>query len=167
MGSDGGLKVNERMETSIESIYACGDACTAGWKPSPHWFQMRLWNQACQMGDYTARSMWSSHLSQPIELDFCFELFAHITKFFNYKVILLGKYDARDLGNDYQLLLRWTEGEEYVKLVLHDNRVYGALLIGETDLEETFENLIVNQIDVSQYGEDLLNPDIDIEDYFD
>lgn len=46
-------------------------------------------------------------------------------------------------------------------------RVQGALLIGETDLEETFENLILNQIDVSMFGENLINPDIDIEDYFD
>ena len=56
---------------------------------------------------------------------------------------------------------------EYVKIVIHEGKVYGALLIGETDLEETFENLILNQIDVSPFGEDLINPDIDIEDYFD
>lgn len=43
----------------------------------------------------------------------------------------------------------------------------GAVLIGETDLEETFENLILNQMDLTVYGEELLNPDIDIEDYFD
>ena len=43
----------------------------------------------------------------------------------------------------------------------------GAVLIGETNMEETFENLILNQMDLSVYGEDLLNPDIDIEDYFD
>ncbi len=43
----------------------------------------------------------------------------------------------------------------------------GAVLIGETDLEETFENLILNQMDLSHYGADLLDPNIDIEDYFD
>lgn len=43
----------------------------------------------------------------------------------------------------------------------------GAVLIGETDLEETFENLILNQMDLTPYGEELLNPNIDIEDYFD
>ena len=46
-------------------------------------------------------------------------------------------------------------------------RMQGAILIGETDLEETFENLILNQIDLSVYGVDLLDPNIDIEDYFD
>lgn len=43
----------------------------------------------------------------------------------------------------------------------------GAVLIGEADLEETFENLILNQMDLTAYGEELLNPNIDIEDYFD
>lgn len=66
-----------------------------------------------------------------------------------------------------EILTRVTPGHEYVKLVVVGGRVKGAMLIGETDLEETFENLILNQLDVSQYGEALLDPDVDIEDYFD
>ena len=56
---------------------------------------------------------------------------------------------------------------EYIKCVMVEGRMQGAVLIGETDMEETFENLILNHMDLSEYGEDLLNPDIDIEDYFD
>jgi hypothetical protein len=111
IAEDGGLKVNDKLETSVKDIYATGDACTASWDFAPHWFQMRLWDQAFQMGDYAARSMWSSFDRLPIQLDFCFELFAHITSFFSYKVILLGNFDSRGLGNDYQLLLRVTEGK--------------------------------------------------------
>lgn len=48
--------------------------------------QMRLWTQARQMGWYAGRCMAARVLSETIELDFCFELFSHITKFFNYKV---------------------------------------------------------------------------------
>ncbi len=48
--------------------------------------KMRLWTQARQMGWYAARCMAADVLEEPIELDFCFELFSHITKFFNYKV---------------------------------------------------------------------------------
>lgn len=66
-----------------------------------------------------------------------------------------------------QILFQFFKGVEYIKIVIYEGRVHGALLIGETELEETFENLILNQIDVSAYGEDLINPDIDIEDYFD
>ena len=52
-------------------------------------------------------------------------------------------------------------------MVIKDGRMHGAILIGETDLEETFENLILNQIDISAFKDDLLDPNIDIEDFFD
>ncbi|CAH2278556.1 pyridine nucleotide-disulfide oxidoreductase domain-containing 1 isoform X2 [Pelobates cultripes] len=155
------------MRTSLPDIYAAGDICTASWKRSALWQQMRLWTQARQMGWYAAKCITADLLGQDIEMDFCFELFAHITKFFNYKVILLGKYNAQGLGTDHELMLRCTKGMEYVKVVMQNGRMMGAVLIGETDLEETFENLILNQMDLSQYGENLLDPNIDIEDYFD
>ncbi|XP_044133987.1 pyridine nucleotide-disulfide oxidoreductase domain-containing protein 1 [Bufo gargarizans] len=167
LGDDGGLRVDDHMRTSVKNVYAAGDVCTAGWTPSPHWQQMRLWTQARQMGWYAAKCMAADRLDEAIDMDFCFELFAHVTKFFNYKVILLGKYNAQGLGTDHELLLRCTKGQEYVKVVMQNGRMMGAVLIGETDLEETFENLILNQMDLSAYGEDLLDPNIDIEDYFD
>lgn len=167
IGEDGGLKVDDHMRTSVPNVYAAGDICTAAWTPSPLWQQMRLWTQARQMGWYAAKCMVADHLGEKIEMDFCFELFAHVTKFFNYKVILLGKYNAQGLALDYELMLRCTKGQEYVKVVMQNGRMVGAVLIGETDLEETFENLILNQMDLSAYGENLLDPNIDIEDYFD
>uniref|UniRef100_I3N9Q1 Pyridine nucleotide-disulfide oxidoreductase domain-containing protein 1 n=1 Tax=Ictidomys tridecemlineatus TaxID=43179 RepID=I3N9Q1_ICTTR len=167
LGEDGGLKVNDHMHTSLPDIYAAGDICTASWQPSPVWQQMRLWTQARQMGWYAAKCMAAASLGDSIDMDFSFELFAHVTKFFNYKVVLLGKYNAQGLGSDHELMLRCTKGQEYVKVVMQNGRMMGAVLIGETDLEETFENLILNQMDLSSYGEDLLDPNIDIEDYFD
>ncbi|XP_029463390.1 pyridine nucleotide-disulfide oxidoreductase domain-containing protein 1 [Rhinatrema bivittatum] len=167
IAEDGGLKVDTHMCTSIPDIYAAGDVCTASWEYSPHWQQMRLWTQARQMGWYAAKCMAADICGEPIELDFCFELFAHVTKFFNYKVVLLGKFNAQGLGLNHDLMLRCTKGHEYVKVVMQNGRMMGAVLIGETDLDETFENLILNQMDLSAYGEDLLDPNIDIEDYFD
>jgi NAD(P)H-nitrite reductase large subunit len=69
------------------------------------------------------------------------------------------------LKNSYSLFLKL--GVEYLKLVVQDGKLHGAVLIGDTEMEETFENLILNQLDISRYGENLLNPDIDIDDYFD
>uniref|UniRef100_A0A672HI95 Pyridine nucleotide-disulfide oxidoreductase domain-containing protein 1 n=1 Tax=Salarias fasciatus TaxID=181472 RepID=A0A672HI95_SALFA len=167
VADDGGLRVDDHMRTSESDVYAAGDVCTACWEHSPLWQQMRLWTQARQMGWYAGRCMAAHVLSEKIELDFCFELFSHITKFFNYKVVLLGKFNGQGLGSEHELLVRCTKGQEYVKVVLSNGRMVGAVLIGETDLEETFENLILNQMDLTPYGEDLLNPNIDIEDYFD
>jgi hypothetical protein len=66
-----------------------------------------------------------------------------------------------------EIWTRITPEEEYVKLIIYSGKIIGALLIGDTDLEEVFENLILNELDVTRYGMNLLDPDIDIEDYFD
>lgn len=102
-----------------------------------------------------------------VEQDFCFEFFGHVTKLFGFQIVLLGRYNGQGLGTDYEALVRVTKDREYIKLVLVDGRLKGALLIGETGLEETFENLLLNQLDLTPFGDDILNPDIDIEDYFD
>jgi len=167
VGDDGGILVDECLRTSAPDIYAAGDIITANWTPATHWFQMRLWTQARQMGIMAAKMMVAHSQEEVIDQDFCFEMFAHVTRFFDYKVVLLGLYNGQKLDNQYEVLLRVTPGLEYVKTVMKDGKMQGAVLIGETDLEETFENLILNQLDLSSYGEELLNPDIDIEDYFD
>ena len=35
-----------------------------------------------------------------------------MTQFFGFKVVLLGRYNAQGLGNDYEILLRCTKGEQ-------------------------------------------------------
>ena len=51
-------------------------------------------------------------------------------------------------------------------LVLHST-VQGAVLVGETELEETFEHLILDGLDLTRYGPDLLAPDVELEMIFD
>lgn len=53
------------------------------------------------------------------------------------------------------------------QVVLLGGRVRGAMLIGDTGLEETFENLILSGTNVSDVGADLLSLDVDVEDFFD
>ena len=55
---------------------------------------------------------------------------------------------------------RITEEKEYVKVITAVFRVHGAVLIGDTDLEEVIENLILNQTDISQIEDNLLDPSV-------
>lgn len=66
-----------------------------------------------------------------------------------------------------EIWVRISAGKEYLKLVVLSGRLIGAMLIGNVELSETFENLILNQTDISHIGIDILNPDVDVEDYFD
>ena len=46
--------------------------------------------------------------------------------------------------------------------------MHGAMLVGDTELEEVMEHLILNQVDVTPFGADLLNDAaVDLADYFD
>ena len=60
-----------------------------------------------------------------------------------------------------------TDTSTFVRVLLHKNKMVGAVLLGNTDLEETFENLILDQIDLARFGASLLDPEVDLEDYFD
>ena len=72
---------------------------------------MRLWSQARQMGMYAAKCMSADRLGQPLLQDFCFEMFAHVTRLLGHKLILLGLFNGQRLGTDYTALIRMTPGQ--------------------------------------------------------
>lgn len=168
LSEDGGIFVDNNMRSNINDIYAAGDVCSPSFTETKHWFPMKLWTQGWQMGAYSGKCIVENFKNQDLLADICFELFTHATTFFGFKVCLLGCYNAQNLKADKcELLFRCTRGVEYIKIVLKDDRVQGAILIGETDLEETVENLILNQLNVGFIKDHLLDPNVDIEDYFD
>jgi len=40
LADDGGIKVNDKMQTSVQDVYAAGDVCNASWEHAPHWLQV-------------------------------------------------------------------------------------------------------------------------------
>mmetsp|Transcript_45434 Transcript_45434/g.144506 ORF Transcript_45434/g.144506 Transcript_45434/m.144506 type:complete len:237 (+) Transcript_45434:3-713(+) len=175
LAEDGGVLVDAELLSSAPHVHAAGDVCTLPHaRERPQWFQMRLWTQGRVMGMYAAHCMCG--VADELALGFNFELFTHVTKFLGLKVVLLGLYNGQHLEEeaeeDVVTYVRSTGGGEgraatFVRVLLARGRMQGAVLIGETGLEETFENLILNGIDLSVYGPELLDPEIDLEDYFD
>ena len=222
--------VDSRMATSCPNVYAAGDCChytpsrggglgdkdqqDGGGGDSENWHQMKLWSQARILGRFAAQCMCDKDEENGGNASL--KLFAHLTHFFGYKVVLLGRYNAQGFpepvvlevkatnfaspqlqavsdthrvvvvdeddgtsraclmgshnctqASDLTVYYRMCPGDHYIKVVVHQHRVIGALLLGDTDLEEVFENLILNGTDVSGYGVDILNPNVDLEDYFD
>jgi len=64
------------------------------------------------MGHYAGKCMlaYANNEQDSLMMDFCFELFAHTTKFFNMKVVLLGNYHESDMKK-YENLIRVTPGK--------------------------------------------------------
>lgn len=191
LAPDGGILVDRLMRTNLPDVYAAGDCCTpytnrleqVDWLTgeiemqfkqnqiqTEHWHQIRLWTQARQMGIFMANSIAIAVKKQRLEdvaLHSCFDLFTHITSFFGFKVILIGLFNGQHLDDRYEMLVRVEENKQYVKVLVKDGKLKGCILIGDTDLEETFENLIINQLDISDIKETILENIVDLEDYFD
>lgn len=55
----------------------------------------------------------------------------------------------------------------FVRVLLLRGRMVGAVLVGETELEETFENLILDCLDLAGLGPALLNPAVELDHVFD
>jgi hypothetical protein len=77
-----------------------------------------------------------------------------------------------DSANEIEVQLRIVPNEQYAKLMLFRGRLVGAILIGDTGLDETVENLITNRLNLrvvqgSDQSINVLDPTVDIEDYFD
>lgn len=115
---DGWLAVDCRFRASEPGVYAAGDGCEVDSsldrrcpevrESGPtEWLQMRLWSQAKTMGQFAARNMiedwesggvnkgqagWTPYPADPsMSSAFPFQLFTHVTRFFGFRVILLGR----------------------------------------------------------------------------
>jgi NAD(P)H-nitrite reductase large subunit len=101
--------------------------------------------------------------------------FTHVTRFLGKKVVLLGLYNGQKLQQQRRedvmmysrVLDEGTPSATFVRVLLLRGKMQGAVLIGDTDLEETFENLILDGLDLSQFGPALLDPDIELDHVFD
>lgn len=169
---DRGVVIDEQMRTSVPYIYAAGDVVSCDkWTHSDLWFQMRLWVQARQMGHYAGKCIVEHLANRDPSIYFNFDCFTHCTTFFGYKLILLGRYNLQHFAQDEspkcEIIARVNPSKDYVKLIIKEGRIIGAVLVGESGLEETVENLIQDQIDVSAYKDQILDGTVDIEDYFD
>ena len=176
-GSDGGIGVDATFRALGDgvgdSVFAAGDAACCDARRldrATRWFPMRLWNQARVSGTYAARVMVGE--ADADAWGFNFELFTHVTRFFGVKVILLGLYNAQTLEDEPESeLVSYSRRDDvastFARVLLLRGKMVGAVLLGDTDLEETFENLILNGTDLTRFGPSLLDPETDVGDYFD
>ncbi|KAI6184190.1 hypothetical protein M3Y97_00569700 [Aphelenchoides bicaudatus] len=159
VADDSSIEVNENMRTNIDGTYACGDIATIKRKETPRtWKQMRLWTQARITGLFAGRCM----ADPDLQLDSWFEMFSHVTTFAGQKIVLLGDFLAET--NDVEHVF----GEHTLtRIVIENNRIIGAILVGDTGLDEVFETLILNSFNVSDLPRPIVNQQIDLADYFD
>lgn len=150
------------MQTTLRNVYAAGD-CTHMIDGGESWTQMRVWSQAFVAGRAAGMEMGRIAGGEGYA-GLEFEVFAHATRFFGKRVVLLGRFEGvENHGKTYE---RVGDGEIIRVHVVH-GRVRGAVLVGDTDCAEVFENLIISGLDVAFLGDRIVDKDVELDEFFD
>lgn len=161
--TDKALLVNEYLETNLPDIYAAGD-CAQTWDPwvGQHILDV-LWPTAVAQGRVAARNMAGARepYAKGLSFNACLLFGLHITAIGQ----LGGSRDAdepevvqhisRGASEAWSIRPRayesaWSQtGANTVRLALSENRLVGALVLGEQTLADPLRFLIENRIDIT------------------
>lgn len=149
---DGALRVNTRLETGFDGVYAAGDVCrvwdAAGEKHvhTPGWLAASLQGQAAgaNMAGGTA--------------GFDPAGYHHAGMVYDVPLTVMGRFDA---AGDAEVTSAPT-AEGYRRLVFHDGRLIGAAVLGDRRHAEVIRRVIELGVDVRGYELQLLRTDVDL-----
>lgn len=146
-----GIIANELLQTNIPNIYSAGDVCesfdlTLG-KSSVN----ALWPIAVEQGKIAGQNMSGNNVNYEGSLGM------NSLEFFGLSVISLGIYKVKKEGASFEEL-KICDGKAnlYKKLILKDNFLVGAILVGDIKNSGIFLRLIKERINVLPFKDRLL-----------
>lgn len=137
--SDKGVKVDQFLRTNIKDVYAAGDiAETNG-------MVLGLWTAANEQGKIAGANM------------------AGVTKEYKlpepFTTLSIGNISLFSVGNikDYTNILKYDEDDNHFRLFVTDNRLTGAILLGDTSKMVKVRKAVNNKIDISKHIKERIN----------
>ncbi|MBU3188905.1 FAD-dependent oxidoreductase [Clostridium bowmanii] len=136
-----GIVVNDRMETNVENVYAAGDVAELDGKI------VGLWNIAIEQGKTAGYNIVGKH-----------EVYVGVVPVtilnaFNIALFSMGEVDEKRC--DKTIIEESTDSLSYKRLFIRDNKIIGAIVIGDNKYSTILKNAIEKKIVFSNI--DLLN----------
>lgn len=148
-----GVVVDDRMETSAKGIFAAGDVAEArdfftdGKNPMP------IWPDAYIQGDVAGAAMTGN------DKGYAGGLAMNSIELFKVPTISMGITNPSDVNEFEILTYQDQQNYQYRKIVLKDNVLMGAVLVGAVDRAGIFAGLMREKIDVTPFRDKLLDVD--------
>jgi nitrite reductase (NADH) large subunit len=149
---DGALRVNTRLETGFDGVYAAGDACRV-WDPAgeehvhaPGWLAASLQGAAAGANMAGAQAVYDP------------ARYHHAGMVYDVPLAVMGRFDA---AGDAEVTSAPT-AEGYRRLVFQDGRLIGATVLGDRRHAEVIRRVIELGVDVRGYELQLLRTDVDL-----
>jgi len=150
IGPMGGVKVNERMMTSVRDIYAAGDVAETYDLARDRSFLNAIWPCAFEQGRIAGLNMAGRKTLYPGSFRK-----NSIGNFIGIPAMSMGAtrpddHVNRQEGDDIREIQRRTK-DTYRKLVLKNGRIIGAILVGQTKKAGLFSILLQKRVDVTEF----------------
>lgn len=163
-----GIKVNQYMETNLDSVYAAGDAAEVYDTQTGSWVVDSLWHIARQQG-ITAGLNMTGHKKayqrrRPI----------NVTRLAGLTTTIIGSVGREAPDDDCSIVRGESETWQLmpdavicqnlfdvnrIRLMLGKERILGAVLIGDQHLSQVLEEMITGNVDISPIHNKLLIQD--------
>jgi len=139
-----GILVDEFMRTNIENIFAAGDVAEGRSFLTGENEVLATWFNACDQGRIAGWNMAGYQKRSPGGL------FRYVTTLFGLTIVSMGLFYRSPDNNEFEkLLFSAPERKIYRKILLKENKIVGAILLGEMKDAGLIKNLIENKIDIS------------------
>ncbi|MFP4176314.1 MAG: NAD(P)/FAD-dependent oxidoreductase [Candidatus Brocadiia bacterium] len=151
--TDRGILVDERMRTSAPHVYAAGDVAQARALLSDEKLNIPIFPNAYRQGATAGAAMAGDNPSYEGTMAM------NSVDIFGLPTISVG-ITAPENEEKFEILSECDRSEpSYRKIVLRDNRIVGAIFIGQVDRAGIFTGLARGRVDVSQFKDRLLTDD--------
>jgi NAD(P)H-nitrite reductase large subunit len=120
---DRAVLVNQKLQTSVEDVYAAGDVCAIHDPASNRSRPTRTWLSCALQGETAALNM----LGQDVAYDE--GVFFNASHAYRSKYAVLGTFRP-ETSDGYEFVICTHDEKNYEKLVVKNNRIVGAMFIG-------------------------------------
>ncbi len=151
-----GILVNEQMRTSINNIFAAGDVSEGKNLVTGKNEVLPTWSNACRQGRVAGLNMAGCEQSYERGLR------ETITTVFGLTVVAVGLTKASKENGIEELSSFNPDTMSYRKILLADNKVVGAILLGRTGDAGILSNLIRNRKDISLWEGEIARTPLDM-----
>ena len=145
-----GIVVDEYMRTSAKDVYAAGDVAEAYDLVVDMNRTVAIWPNAYRQGAIAGAHM--AGIDRPDEGGIAM----NTVEVCGVPAMSIGNGNA--VGPEYEELVELNESENrYKRLVIHDNRLVGAILVGNISRAGIYTGLIRHKLDISSSRKNLLS----------